>query len=381
MMKTFNNLMMIGVAIGLLVLSSCLEEENPCPDAIINVSVDSTDFSYTITAEGLEEIIYEWRVNGNVVETEELNDLRDNLLNFTFEPGTYNICISGESELCGGKIEFCKEITISSNPCPELKFEYEQLTHDKYLFEANFDGRNDVLYTWYVDGDSIETAPFGEKRWHAFDYVFEVGAHEVCIKPVNSDCEHSFCKEIIVEEAVCPQPSFIADQHEGNEWLFTADFEGKNDVLYKWYVNGDLVDKENFEGHETDHKLLKDFVPGTYNVCVVAYADWCEPAEYCKEIVIEEGPNDCIAVSYTAERDGDALAYNFLADFEGKNDVTYIWKVFVNDDYQGGEVREAGSEDDHAFYWQFEQGVTYEVCLIQDGGCVDKQVCKTFKIE
>lgn len=380
-MKTLNYLTMMVLATGLLVLSSCLEEENPCPDAIINVAVDSTDFSYTITAEGLEEIIYEWQVNGNVVETEELNELRDNILNFTFEPGTYNICISGESEICNGSVEFCKEITIVKNPCPELEFEYEQLSHNKFLFEAAFERKHDILYTWYVDGDSIETAPFGEDRWHAFDYVFEAGLHEVCIKPVNTDCENVYCKEINVEEKVCPSPFFVADAQEGNNWLFHADFEGRNDTQYKWYVNGHLVDKENFDGHDTDHKLLKEFAPGVYEVCAVVYADWCEEAKYCKEIVIEGETTDCAVLDYTATRDGDALAYKFLADFERKNDVTYIWKVYINDDYQGGETRASGSEDDHEFYWQFEQGVSYEVCLIQDGGCTDKQVCKTFKIE
>ncbi len=380
-MKTLNYLILSGVTLGLLVLSSCLEEENPCPDAVINVAVDSTDFSYTITAEGLEEIIYEWRVNGNIVETEELNDLRDNLLNFTFEPGIYTICITGESEICGGTIEICREVTIEKNPCPELKFESDQVSHNKYIFEANFDGRNDIRYTWYVNGDSIETAPFGEERWHAFDFAFEAGTHEVCIKPVDPACDNVYCKEIIVEEKVCPTPFFISDQQEGNAWLFYADFEGRNDTQYKWYVNGDFVDKENFDGYDTDHKLLKDLAPGVYNICVVIYTDWCEEVEYCKEIIIEEEPNDCIAMDYTGERDGEALAYTFLADFEGKDEITYIWKVYVNDDFQGSEVREAGSEDDHQFYWQFEQGVTYEICLIQDGGCTDKQVCKTFKIE
>ncbi len=380
-MKTFNYFILIGIGFGLLFLSSCLEEENPCPDAVINVTIDSTDFEYTITAEGLEEIIYEWRVNGNVVETEELDDLRDNLLNFTFEPGTYTICITGESELCGGKIEICKEITIEKNPCPELKFGYEQVSHNKFVFEASFERKHDILYTWYVNGDSIETAPFGENRWHVFDYEFEVGIHEVCIKPANRDCDNSYCKEIVVEERVCPDPYFVSDMQEGNAWLFQADFEGRNETMYKWYVNGDLVDKENFDGHETDHKLLKEFAPGEYDVCLVIYSDWCEEVEYCKVIVVEETPNTCIDLHYTAERMGNDLAYQFTADFELKNDVTYIWKVYINDDYQGGEVREAGSEDDHQFIWQFETGVSYEVCLIQDGGCVDKQICQIFKIE
>lgn len=380
-MKTLNYVSLIGITGCLLLVTSCLENENPCPDAIINVAVDSTDFSYTITAEGLEEIIYEWKVNGNVVETEALDDLRDNLLNFTFEPGTYNICISGESELCGGSVEFCKEITISKNPCPQLHFEYDQLNDHKYIFEADFDGKKDVLYTWYVDGDSIETAPFGENRWHAFDYLFDVGEHKICIRPVDENCDNMYCKEIVIEEPRCPEPYFIADKQEGNAWLFKADFEGRDTTSYKWYINDDLTDKENFEGFETDHKLLREFAPGTYKICLVLYTDHCEEVKYCKEIVIDEIPNDCRELHYEAEKDTVNTGYYFTADFEGKADVTYIWKVFINDDYQGGEVREPNSEADHQFYWQFEKGVTYEVCLKQDGGCSDKQVCKTFMIE
>ncbi len=374
-MKNLNFVNLMGISVFLLFLSSCLESENPCPDAIINVSVDSTDYTYTITAAGLEEIIYEWRVNGNVVEVEALDDLRDDLLDFTFAPGTYNICISGESEICGGSVEICEEIVIEKNPCPEIEFDLEQISYEKFVFEAETDSK----FTWLIDGEVVEMASFGEEEAHKYYHYFEPGTYEICAISTN-DCETKSCKEIIVEEKVCSEPSFMVESLEADQWLFTADFDGREDVQYKWYVNGELVDKENFDGIETDHKFLTELSQEEYEVCVIVYSDWCEEIQYCKTISAGEVLT-CSSLDFTSERDGDNLAYKFLADFDTKNDITYIWKMYINDDYQGGETREAGSEDDHEFYWQFEKGVNYEVCLKQDGGCEDKQVCKTFIIE
>lgn len=375
-MKFLKHFNVIAVAASLIFLGSCLQEENPCPDAVITVDVDSSNFTYTITAEGLEDIIYEWSVNGNKIEKEELDDLRDNILDFQFEPGTYNICVTAESELCGGSIEVCKEVTILADPCPWLEFEKEKIHWNKYIFEASFEHKNDILYTWYVDGDSIETAPFGEDRWHAFDYSFEPGTHTVCIKQVDDRCEgNEYCVEINIEEPVCPTLRFEADKLDGNTYLFEANFEGKNDVQYKWYVGEDIIDKENYEGITTDHKLEKEFAPGTYSVCLVAHVDGCNEAEYCQEIVVE---NPCKEVTYIAERDGDNLAYNFTANFDGKTDTHYFWEIYVGEDKVGSEAHEPES-DDHNFYWQFEAGVEYKVCLRQDD-CPDAKFCETFII-
>lgn len=364
----------------LVFLSSCLEEENPCPDAIINIAVDSTDFSYTITAEGLEEIIYEWRVNGSVVETEDLDDLRDNLLNFTFEPGTYNVCITGESELCGGTIEICREIVIEKNPCPELEFDYEQISHEKFIFELDDDTKVDIAYAWLIDGDTVEMASFEDDEELVYYHYFEPGTYEVCLAPKDAECDVVYCEEIVVEEVVCPEPFFEYDEVDG-QWVFIADFEGKEETTYKWYLDDDIVDKENYEGIETDHKLVKELGPGEHVICLVIYTDLCEEVEFCKKIVIEGEEDDCILPDFTATRVEEQLAYSFAADFEGQNDIDYAWSVFTNDDFLGGEERKMDSEDDHEFFWQFEQGVVYEVCLSFESDCGEKKVCKTFKIE
>ncbi len=565
-MKLLKTLSVFVAASALLFTMSCEpDESNPCPDAIITIDLDSGSQTYTITAEGLEDLVYSWFLNDNLVETEELDEERDDTFNFRLEPGTYVICIRAESDICEEAIEICEEFTVEA-ACPEIAFEYGQKEEEgTYVFEIKDDlreGLEGITYTWYIDGDSVFTES-GEEREHRFETEFELGTYEVCVTASTDDCDEiSYCETIEVEEDEfeCPDLHFsveMPDEERSNLFLFVADFEGKEETSYKWYIGDEVVDKENFEGHETDHELLWDFTPGTYHVCIVVETDRCEEVEFCEEITVEEvcpdlhftatpdgqfgylfeadfegkedirykwiigdeivdkenyegndtdhelywqfspgtylvciyhesdlcggiefceevtieqsegcpdlffeygknsdrdyvfeahfdgietlewygwtingdivdeegtineGDNrleytfeegtyevciitetpdcpegisfckeivveyetDCVETSYTAERDGEALAYIFTADFEGRDNVTYIWSVYINDDYQGGEVREAGSEDDHNFYWQFEQGVTYEICLKQDGGCVDFQTCEEFVID
>lgn len=461
------------LVIMLMVLAAC-ESDLPerCPDLqfTLNVNSDSTEYSITADLDGIEDLIYGWYVNDTLVETEGLDEDRDHIFNLDFPPGTYTVCVIAQSTECGGEVEFCEDITIrgrTDEDCPELEFSTDRQSDHKYLFTAHFEGMERLEYIWYVDGDSIESEPIDGERHHKFDYVFRPGTHLVCIKARTEECgELEFCKEIVIEEGECPEPEFTVERDGDFAYFFTAIFEGKEHTQYKWYIDGTFVDKENFEGHDTNHNLYWQFGPGTYSICVETVAtDACEAKEYCKEITLEgtatgcpdlyfgydhQGDNqykfiadfegrdtltyyawyvdgglveeenaegddyliwnfepgvyevcikteteecpegahyckeilvenrECIDVSYTAEEvEG---GYKFTADFEQRDYTTYIWKVFINDEFQGEEIRYAGSDDDHEFFWTFESGVVYEVCLKQDD-CQDAIVCQEFSID
>lgn len=461
--------LIVTVIILLAFLGSC-ESELPeaCPDAkfMVNADDDSTEYTLTADFDGMENLSYSWYVNGVLVETEDSASTRNDIFDFKFAQGTYNVCLKASSAECGGEISFCKEIIVkrSRKGCPELKFAAEQVSDHKYMFTADFDSRDTLRYTWYVNGDSVESESMDGERHHKFDYAFRPGTHRVCIKANTDRCgKLVYCKEITVDEPKCPELEFEAVLEGSFGYTFTSIFEGKGEVQYKWQINGAFVDKENFEGHDTDHTLYWQFEPGTYSVCIQTLAtDNCEAREYCKEIVVEGDKNACPDVHFGyehlggneykfqadfegkydlkwygwyingelvenegTEHDGDHYlkkhlepgtyevclktetpdcpegisyckelivesrecidvaytyakaegGYKFTADFEMRENVTYLWKVYVAGDLLHYETRYAGSEDDHEFFLETEAGVTYEVCLKQDD-CPDSAYCK-----
>lgn len=471
-MKNLKNLSTILLISMAFLMASCFgEDENPCPDARFTISVDSTDLSYTLTAENLEDIIYSWYIDGQLVETEDLDSLRDNLFSLNLDSGTYTVCIKGESEICGGEFEFCLPVEVGDRSewgfCPEPKFSVHRLGDFEYKFLADvFPGRDSIEYSWIVDGDTVLTEELGSERHHKLIRNLEPGVHTICIVADVEGCHETiFCKEVDTNGGPnCAELHFEVEEGEDGHFTFISNFEGKDSVTYKWYVNGSYVDAENYEGHTTDHLLEKHFGPGThevciktldeceswycstvyvdghcpevffhtedlgdgaflfeadfrnreitpykwyvngefveaenfegdttdnilskefaaghYTICIKSYVEGCEQSVYCEEVEVGGETAACRELAFTGERDGDSMTYVFTADFEGRDEVKYEWYVKVNGEWVGGESREPGSADDHVFSWQFEHGVSYTVCLKQHG-CDENKVCEEFII-
>lgn len=340
------------------------------------------DFRYKFFAdfEGMETIAYDWYVDGELVDSEPLTDNRDNLLEYEFAPGTYSVCIAATTEECG-EVEYCREVVIEEECVEEVSFETEMENTHYYYFYADFPEKEFTKYKWYVDDELVDVENVeGEDTDHKLFWEFDLGTHTICLVTDQDGCESvEYCEEIVVEERCAEEVYFDWEKENTFSYFFYADFPEKDHTKYKWYINDEVVDVENAEGEETDHKLFWQFDEGTYNVCLVTDQDGCETVEYCEEIVVEAV--DCVTMSYTSDLNTETNTYTFTADFEARDNITYIWKVYINDDFQGSEVREAGSDDDHQFQWQMEPGVEYEICLIQDGGCLDQQVCNVFSVD
>lgn len=470
-MKLLNRYSILITVLGVILLGSCTPDEaNPCPDIQLEIEVDSANSEVTIKAEGIENLTYQLIINDVLIDSVDIGELAENIFDLEFEPGIYNVCITAQSEQCDRTLEFCQEIEVpdpNQEECLGLQFRTDQKSDHVYKFFAEFDGIENVEYTWWVNDDSIKTEELGSDRVHFLEWEFPVGEHVVCIVSESPDCgEVEYCKEIVVEQ-VCPEELFFEKvEQEGHHtykfiaefenqdhipyvwyinddivdkenfpdfdtdhklfwqfgpgeytvcivaelegcddvefcvefivendcveevffdyeketdfiYVFHSDFEGLETTPYKWIINDEIVDKENFDGFDTDHKLVYDFDPGEYNVCIVTDQDGCESVEYCEAIIVEE---NCREISFTGTQDAGTPTFTFTADFEGRDDVTYIWTVYINDVKQGEEKREAGSTDDHQFSWQFDEGVEYEICLRQDGNCEESQLCKVFSL-
>lgn len=342
------------------------------------------DFTYEFYADfdSIETTAYDWYADGELVDSEPLTDNRDNMLRMVFEAGTHTVCIVAETDSCG-EVEYCKEIVIEDGEVEcveEVAFEAEMVNDYKYYFYADFEEKEDIKYKWYVNDEFVDIENSDDTETdHKLIWEFEPGTHTVCLVADQDGCESvEYCEEFVIEQQCAEEVFFEWEQENDFTYYFYADFEGKYNTRYKWLIDGEEVDIENSDDSDTDHKLIWQFEEGTYSVCLITDQDGCETVEYCEEIVVEE--QNCVEMSYTSELNQETNTYTFTADFEGRDDVTYIWKVYVNDDLQGSETRQAGSDEDHQFEWQFESGVEYEICLFQDG-CLDQQVCNVFSVD
>ena len=472
-MQKLSSTTILLITVMALFLGSCLgEDENPCPDAKFTVSLDSPDYKLIFAAENVDGIRYAWYVNGVLIESEDLDDLRDDIFEVELDSGDFTVCIKGESELCNKTIEFCLPVSLEDllgghhGECPEPLFGTHRISNYEYKFVAEFPGKDSIDYYWTIDGDTLPPGPD-----HKIYREFQPGNHLVCLVADYEKCGLvSRCMEINTEydSAGCSRLYYEYDHDENGNYVFEAEFEGMDSITYKWFVNGDFVDAENYDGFETDHRLEKHFGPGRYEVCIKTYGgstncdshfckvieiggdgsgnctpvsftydhlgdrvykfkadvstrivpykwfidgqfieaenyegdttdnvlekqlspgyhkvciktiyDGCEEY-YCQELQVE-GQVECRTLSFTGERDGDNLAYKFKADFEGRYHVNYEWSIFVNGEWVGGKEYHPGDGDEHYFYWQFEKGVNYQVCLKQRD-CADQKICKDFVI-
>ena len=375
---------MITIVVTSMLMIACNTDENPCPGVDVDVEIDSANLVANVSASGLSDIAFDLYINDELIKSFDAGELDSADLSFQFEPGEYKVCIEAESETCDQRIEGCVEFTIE-NPnreeCLGLEFRVDTVDHRTFKFFADFDGIENIPYAWTINGDLVKEEPLSDNRTNFLEWDFEPGEHTVCIIAENEACGNvEYCTTIVVESQCVEEVAFEAEKENQFTYIFYADFEEKQSTKYKWYINDEQVDIEVPGAEETDHKLFWQFDVGSHSICLVTDEDGCEAVEYCETIEIEN-PN-CVELSYDAqltETDSTDF-YTFTADFEGKDEVTYIWKVFINDDFQHQEVREAGSEDDHSFIWHFEPGVQYEICLKQDG-CQDNQVCEIFSVD
>lgn len=355
-------------------------EPGYCPDMSFEYEVlGDTSWFFYANFEDRDSIQYKWYINGDVVDKENFEGYEnDHQLYWEFGSGHYEVCVKAYIDGCEESV-YCEEIHVDAF-CPDLFFHKEQ-GDSVYYFTADFEGQDHIQYKWYVNEELVDKENYEEHETdHELTWQFGPGTHEVCIVAYIDGCEELYYCEVIESDAACPE-LFYHTENEGLTYYFTADFAGQENLPYKWYINDEIVDKENYDGYENDHKLVWQFEPGTatYAVCIYAEIEGCDELIYCTEVVIEEDSSSCVDVSFTGERDGDNPAYTFTATFDQRDSVDYIWKVYKGDDYQGGEERIAGSDEDHSFYWQFDTGVEYTVCLKQDG--CEEVTCEDIFIE
>lgn len=467
-------MMILTLLIG---FSSCeeIEELENCPDVSIEVDHETGSAVYRFVAQldGIEDVSFVWSIDGETIDSGTIGDIKDQILDFRFEPGLHTVCVKLAREDC--PIEVCTEIDVEidqNDPCPDLFFETRELDGpSQYKFIPDFEGMNEVAFGWTINGEpvgdwtagadnyliwSFEEAgsyevcmvtetpecPQGvtyckvieieqdevrcpeisfvkelvpgtvgtynfeatiseidnatEMLWFVngelaqssddfFTYQFENGVHEVCFQVITESCPNGvrYCKEVVVEQAsACPDLLFEAEQ-DGNSYayyFYPAAFEGMDDTQLEWFINGNYVGSSPDNPHNNPFYWQLDG-PGEYEVCLMIETPDCpEGTSFCKVIVVEDNNATCPELFFAYEQEGTTPGYNFYADFEGMNDISYVW--IINGDVVDSE-NIGTNERDNYLYYQFGAG-TYEICIqSQMADCPNGlvQYCKTLVVD
>lgn len=382
-------LMIFTLLIG---FTSCedIEELEDCPEVSIEVDNETGSAVYRFVAQidGIEDVRFTWSIDGEEVDTGNLGDVKDQILDYRFEPGTYTVCVKVANQDC--PIEICTEIEVEvdeNDPCPDLFFEARQYERpSKYKFIADFRGINEVSYGWFINGEFVEDSSPNEDNYLIWD--FEVpGTYEICIATETPECPEGvrYCKVIEVEEVDqrCPDLKFTRD----GDYLY-ANFEGVDTLdFYYWRITN-LSSEEQTTEHEGtniegDNKFsLNNLEPGSYEICLFTELSGCigDDYGYCEEITIEgdgDGQDVCPELFFEAEQDGDNAAYYFYPNaFDGIEESVLEWSV-------NNELVGSTTGHDNPFYWQFDGPGRYEVCvMVETPDCPNGvSFCKVIEIE
>jgi len=378
-MKNVNLFKMLFIA-STLIFSSCEDKDDDlvvCPELFFEITQEN-DFTYIFEAdfENRDSLSYEWYIDGEFIANE--NSSRDTIatahqLYRQFEEGTYAVCIKAETPDCPNGMTFCKEITIGDSNdlgCADLWYSND----GDYLYADYRGAKDDALYTWYVNGEEI--SPFPNPRDNTSKFPLEKldsGAYKICVTSRIEGCDaiSEFCEEVIIEnkDKDCPELTLSRD----GDYLY-ADYRGADDTtIYSWFVNGQ-------ETNDSTRKFpLIQVDAGTYRICVTSRIDGCDAiSETCKEVIIDD-TSDCPELFFEAIKENPNY-YSFIADFEGRDALTYEW--FINGEYIDSDGVNSTTLADHRLEYQFGAG-TYEICIMAETPDCPKGIrfCKTIEIE
>ncbi len=193
-------------------------------------------------------------------------------------------------------------------------------------------------------------------------FVFPLGAEVFSEDTIISIDGYFGLYEIFNSCPDCPELFFSTDAGYNNRYTFTVNFPGKHDLFsYDWYINDDFVETDGV-GVDGDHMLKETFPPGVYEICVKAVTDKCqEGTYYCEVIEVEEF---CPELHFEFSHAVDTPSvFQFIADFQLKDEIPYVWKVFQEDILLYSETEEPGG--DNKMFFEFDTGA-YETCIFTE---------------
>ncbi|WP_378185069.1 hypothetical protein ACE939_09105 [Aquimarina sp. W85] len=161
---------------------------------------NSLEFNFTADFVDKDVLEYNWLIDGVLVEANDGGIAGDNLLNYTFAPGSYDVCIEAASVSCPEGMQYCIPVEVLPI-CPQLAFTYEKLLGlPLYRFTADFPEKDDITYSWYIDDAFIEADGGAAGGDNLLQYNLLLGVYEVCIRYQSTECPEGveFCEIVTI---------------------------------------------------------------------------------------------------------------------------------------------------------------------------------------
>lgn len=240
------------------ILSSCNEEfPFECPIVFLEQVTDQNQnqFTFVVTIAGDDtDFQIEWVLDSVPVIIEE--GINGNIEERTFfpqdlEPGEHVVEINYTFPNCPQSLNRAIEFTVLAdiNPnCENLFFVYRMATDSAldYIFNANFEGRDEIDYDWVIDNTLIESVLVEDpNRNHRLNYTFppQQGTYNVCARSRKSTCgeNFSFCADVSVNPfALCPAIDRFEEElinASNNQYQITLFLDEDLNADYKWEIN------------------------------------------------------------------------------------------------------------------------------------------------
>ncbi|MCS7297585.1 MAG: T9SS type A sorting domain-containing protein [Bacteroidia bacterium] len=348
----------------------------------------TSDVFYTFSVEPGADV-YEWSVNGDVVQTGS-----SSVFLFSLAVGTYDIRVRAINNPPSNSV--CTEPAVSEDnvlivvedaapapPAMDLGGDRVVCVSQGSLSFSVSSGADG--YEWFVNGSLVQSGigPFAPTT---YTLSLTVGTHSVRVRATNlaglrGGCANSISEdEITVTVTEAPSQPPVVDLGGDRaicvtEGSLTLSVDAGAEA-YEWSVDGNIVAGAN------GPTFTLPLAVGIYAVQVRAVnnppaGSVCDPAVTTDEVVIEVSPAPEVAIraGSTAYENGDTLyavgedsISVIFSDSTTTPGNTYTWQVYEPDSTTPTLV---STEDTVSFV--FRRSGTYVVILIsQNGGCEER---------
>jgi len=290
------------------------------------------------------------------------------------QPGTYAVCLRIYAS--NGCVDStCKTITVVSVPTStcNANFSFQTGANGTVSFINSSTTGSSANVQYYWNFGQGQTA---SQQNVTMNYTAN-GTYNVCLRMFTNGCADSICKTVTITNVTPPPPCVAYFTYQvgvnGNVSFTNASSTLGTNAQYYWSFGN---------GVSNDINPVRQFQPGTYNVCLAIYNSNCADS-ICKTIVIPAPPvpTNCEAVysfiglpptstsGYTLQFNS-ANAHATSAAGDSVRERIWIW----------GDGSTTGGNLVNTTHTYTTPG-TYNICLVirSKSGCSDTS-CKTVSV-
>ena len=250
---------------------------------------------------------------------------------------------------------------------------------NELLFKCGIPTLNELLYDYYacfdplfplsvLDIDSMEIEISTEEQLIRYFSDLDTEFEAKFVFPVSATLSDSVyvlnsyfdIYRMFDNCETCPEVIFEYESNRQNQFTFYGHV-GERPGLWEafWVIDGDPIHDQ--AGVVDELIFTETFPPGEYEICLLVKTELCpEGSMYCEVVLVEP---ICPEPSFELFASADSTVFEAIAEFEGRNETFYSWKVYDGEELIYAE--EEGPNGDHVVWLQLEPG-EYELCVFAE---------------